>query len=214
MKRTWYELYMEEINEKGTYTNYVTEKIKTKKELISLIEKYSPNKRIIETGSGTGVLSTYMASLGYDSMGIDINEEILNLSKIIAKEYGKINKPKFKIDSIFELNYEPNSFDVAFSNGVLEHFSDNEIISTIKKQMKIANIVIIGIPTKYFSKNEAMYGDERFLSLSYWRKLIRKSGGVIIEEKSNHFLTKKEILLNFKKYFRPFPFRIFVVKKK
>lgn len=214
MKKTWYEIYIDEINEKGSISNYVNDKIKTKKNLIDLIKKYSPNKKIIEAGSGTGILSTYLASLGFDSVAIDIDKDILNLSKKIAKEYGAKNKPKFMIDSILKLNYKNKEFDVSFSNGVLEHFSDKEIIKTIKKQLKIANTVIVGIPTKYFDDDEAMYGDERFLKLKFWREIISQAGGKIIEEKSCHFLTKPKILLNFKKYFRPFPYRIFVIQEK
>ena len=214
MKKTWYEIYIDEINEKGSISNYVNDKIKTKKNLIDLIKKYSPNKKIIEAGSGTGILSTYLASLGFDSVAIDIDKDILNLSKKIAKEYGEKNKPKFMINSILKLNYKNKEFDVSFSNGVLEHFSDKEIIKTIKKQLKIANTVIVGIPTKYFDDNEAMYGDERFLKLKFWREIISQAGGKIIEEKSCHFLTKPKILLNFKKYFRPFPYRIFVIQEK
>lgn len=214
MKKTWYEIYIDEINEKGSISNYVNDKIKTKKNLIDLIKKYSPNKKIIEAGSGTGILSTYLASLGFDSVAIDIDKDILNLSKKIAKEYGEKNKPKFMIDSILKLNYKNKEFDVSFSNGVLEHFSDKEIIKTIKKQLKIANTVIVGIPTKYFDDDEAMYGDERFLKLKFWREIISQAGGKIIEEKSCHFLTKPKILLNFKKYFRPFPYRIFVIQEK
>lgn len=214
MKKTWYEIYIDEINEKGSISNYVNDKIKTKKNLIDLIKKYSPNKKIIEAGSGTGILSTYLASLGFDSVAIDIDKDILNLSKKIAKEYGAKNKPKFMIDSILKLNYKNKEFDVSFSNGVLEHFSDKEIIKTIKNQLKIANTVIVGIPTKYFDDDEAMYGDERFLKLKFWREIISQAGGKIIEEKSCHFLTKPKILLNFKKYFRPFPYRIFVIQEK
>lgn len=213
MKKTWYEIYTNEIEEKGTISNYVNDKIKTKKNLINLIKKYSPNKKIIEAGSGTGILSTYLASLGFDSTAIDIDKEILNLSKKISKEYGSKNTPKFNIDSILELNYKKNEFDVSFSNGVLEHFNDEEIIKTLKKQMKIANTVIVGIPTKYFNDDEAMYGDERFLKIKYWRKIIEQAGGRIKEEKSCHYLTGFKILINFKKYFRPYPYRIFVIQK-
>ena len=86
-------------------------------------------------------MSTYLASIGFDSLAIDIDKDILNLSKKIAKEYGAKNKPKFKIDSILDLKYKKNEFDVSFSNGVLEHFTDKEILETLKKQMDIAQIV-------------------------------------------------------------------------
>lgn len=211
---SWYEVYLKDIEKKGTLENYVDDKIKNKKILINLIKKYSKKNKLIESGSGTGVLSTYMASLGYDVTGIDIDEDILKLSKKITKNYNSKNKPNFQKKSIFELDYRENTFDVSFSNGVLEHFTDEQIIDTLKQQMKIAKVVIFGIPTKYFNQEEAMYGDERYMSYKFWRNLINNAGGMILEEKSMHYMNKRKRLLNFKKYFRPYPYRIFVIKLK
>ena len=211
---SWYEVYLKDIEKKGTLENYVDDKIKNKKILINLIKKYSKKNKLIESGSGTGVLSTYMASLGYDVTGIDIDEDILKLSKKITKNYNSKNKPNFQKKSIFELDYRKNTFDVSFSNGVLEHFTDEQIIDTLKQQMKIAKVVIFGIPTKYFNQEEAMYGDERYMSYKFWRNLINNAGGMNLEEKSMHYMNKRKRLLNFKKYFRPYPYRIFVIKLK
>ena len=118
------------------------------------------------------------------------------------------------IDSIFKLGYSENAFDVAFSNGVLEHFSDDEIVEIIKQQLFVAKTTIVGIPTKYFSPEEAKYGNERVLELSYWRKLIKKCGGLIIEEVGMDRETLSKRILNYKKYFKPKPNHLFVVKKK
>lgn len=211
---SWYEVYLKDIEKKGTLENYVIDKIKNKKILINLIKKYAKGNRLLEAGSGTGVLSTYMASLGYEVEGIDIDKDILNLSKKISKNYNSKNKPNFIKKSIFNLDYEKNYFDISFSNGVLEHFSDEEIIETLRQQMKVAKKVIFGIPTKYFNQKEAMYGDERYMNYDFWRTLITKSGGIILEEKSMHYMNRTKILLNFKKYFKPYPFRIFVIKSK
>lgn len=209
---SWYQVYLKDIEKKGTLDNYVTDKIKNKKVLTNLIKKYSKDNKLLEAGSGTGVLSTYMASLGYDVVGIDIDEDILNLSKKIAKEYGTKNKPNFIKKSIFELDYNEKYFDVSFSNGVLEHFDDNQIVDTLKQQMKVSNYVIFGIPTKYFNQEEAMYGDERYMDYRFWRNLISEAGGIVLEEKSMHYMTFWKRKLNLKKYFRPYPYRIFVIK--
>ena len=209
----WYEVYLKDINKKGNLENYVLDKIKNKKKLINLIKKYASNK-LLEAGSGTGVLSTYMASLGYDVTAIDIDEKILGFSKKISNKYISKLKPKFIKKSIFELNYKCNYFDVSFSNGVLEHFSDNQIIETLKQQMYVSKYVIFGIPTKYFNRQEAMYGDERYMNFSFWRRLINLAGGQILEEKSMHYMSFKKRIFNYKKIFKPYPFRIFVIKEK
>lgn len=214
MKKSWLEIYKNEIKEKGTIEKYFDDKIKTKERFINLIKKYSSRNKVIEVGCGTGIISTFIASQGYDVLSIDIDSKILGLASKIANDYKSDIKPKFKKDSLLCLNYKHNEFDVAFSNGVLEHFTDDEIIETLNKQSYIAEYVVFGIPTKYFNKSEAMYGDERYLKLNYWRKLIEKSNCEILEETSYHYLPFFKIILNITKYFRPYPFRVFVVKKK
>ena len=107
----------------------------------------------------------------------------------------------------------PESFDVAFSNGVLEHFTDEEIIEIIRQQLSISKITIAGIPTKYFSPKEAKYGNERVLELSYWRELFKTAGATIIEEIGMDREPLYKRIVIFKKFFKPKPYHLFVLKK-
>lgn len=216
-KSNWGKIYQADVDKKGGNIPYVLGKINKKKKLINLIKKYA-NKTIIECGSGTSVVSIYLASLGYNVTAIDIEEDVIKLSKKLAKDYFEsINDNKAKLNfekkSIFELGYKKDSFDVAFSNGVLEHFTDEEIVEIIKQQLFTAKITIVGIPTKYFSPKEAKYGNERVLELSYWRKLIKDAGGTIIEEAGMDREPFLKRITNFKKYFKPKPYHLFVIKR-
>ncbi len=213
----WGELYQKDVDKKGGNLPYVLGKINKKKKLINLIKKYA-DKSVIECGSGTSVVSIYLASLEYETTAVDIEDDVIRLSKQLAKAYYNTledcnPKLNFEKKSIFKLGYPRDSFDVAFSNGVLEHFTDDEIIEIIKQQLFTAKITIVGIPTKYFSSKEAKYGNERVLELSYWRRLIKKSGGTIIEEVGMDREPLSKRLVNFKKYFKPKPYHLFVVKK-
>ena len=217
-KSHWGEIYQKDVDKKGGNLPYVLGKINKKKKLINLVKKYA-FKNVIECGSGTSVVSIYLASLGYCVTAVDIEDDVIRLSKKLAKDYYNTLdncKPKlsFEKKSIFELGYEKDSFDVAFSNGVLEHFKDEEIIQIIKQQLYVAKTTIVGIPTKYFESKEAKYGNERVLELSYWRELIRNSGGIIIEEAGMDREPLLKRILNYKKYFKPKPYHLFVVKKK
>ena len=145
---SWYEVYLKDIEKKGNLEHYVNDKILNKKVLINLIKKYAEGNKLLETGSGTGVLSTYLSSIGYDVTGIDIDSEIIDLSNKIANNYSSVKKPIFVNKSIFELDYKEKSYDISYSNGVLEHFTDEQIIDTLKQQLNVAKIVIFGIPTK------------------------------------------------------------------
>lgn len=158
------------------------------------------------------MLSTYLSSIGYDVTGIDIDSKIIDLSNKIANNYNSMKKPTFINKPIFELDYNENFYDISYSNGVLGHFTDEQIIDALKQQLKMAKIVIFGIPTKYFNQEEAMYGDERYMDYDFWRNLILEAGGIVLEEQSMHYMSKAKRLLNFKKYFRPYPYRIFVIK--
>ena len=57
----WSDLYEEEIS-KTTIEAYVNEKLRTKKEIIKLIDKYVKNGSVLELGSGTGVLACKISS--------------------------------------------------------------------------------------------------------------------------------------------------------
>ena len=140
-------------------------------------------QKIIECGCGTGKISTYFQNKGYSVTAVDIDDEILHLAKNIVKKSSFSKMPKFEIMSILNLQYKNKSFDVAFSNGVLEHFTDDEIIKILMEEMRIADIVIFGVPSKYFNDDEFMHGDERYLTREEWRTLITKAKGKVIEEK-------------------------------
>jgi len=211
--KDWYDIYLEEIKLKKNIQNYVDYKIKNKKKLIKLIKKYAKNKKIMEAGCGTGIISTYMSSIGYDVYEVDINDKILNLAKEISLDYIKTTSPTFIRKNLLELDFKKKEFDVIFSNGVLEHFSDDDIKKILTLELEQSSYVIVGIPTKFFNDEEALYGDERFLELKHWRNLFKEINATILEEKSYHYMTFIEKIKSLNKIFRPKPFKIFVLKK-
>ena len=77
-----------------------------------------------------------------------------SLFNYIATDSKVIAPCKYKQGDILNLQYKNNTFDVSYSNGVLEHFSDEEIIETLKQQMNISKYVFFRIPSTYFNMNE------------------------------------------------------------
>ena len=209
----WYDVYQAQIEKSGGNKSYMEFKIKHKKKLIKILKKYSYNGKIIEIGCGTGIVCSKLASEGYNVSGIDVSAKILELAKILEKEYFGENKVDFIEKSMFELDFVEKSFDLCYSVGVLEHFDDEKIINTIKQQIHIAKKVIIVIPTKWFDDDETLHGDDRFLELKHWRGLITKSGGKVIKEYSYPFKQKYyQKIMNIRKIFRPKAYRIFLIE--
>lgn len=211
----WYDVYIKQIMKNGGNKEYMKLKISQKKKLLKIIRNNSGNGKFIEAGCGTGIMCSQLAYEGYSVTGVDIDRNILELASKLEKEYFGENKVEFEEKSIFNLNYEEKKFDLCYSVGVLEHFSDEEIVNSVRQQLNIAKKVIIVIPTKWFDDNEALHGDDRFLPLSYWRKLINKSNGNVLKEYSYPFKGKGvNLLIRIKKMFRPKAYRIFLIEKK
>jgi 2-polyprenyl-3-methyl-5-hydroxy-6-metoxy-1,4-benzoquinol methylase len=160
-------------------------------------------------------MSTYLANQGFRVTAVDNEQGMINIARKISKNYDK--EPVFIKKDINKLDYPTNYFGIVFSHGVLEHFSDEQIVSLLKQQLKISRTLIFSIPTNYLDeRKDRYYGNERFLSFSKWKDLISKTGCKTIEVFGFHYI------MGWKKYwdivirgkiFGPSPYLTFVLKK-
>lgn len=207
----WSKLYEEEIKA-TTVADYIEEKLRTKNKIISLIKKYAKNSEVMEVGSGTGILALSLGTQGLNVTALDRDNDMLELSKKYFYPEFKKSKITYLCDDILNLKNEKH-YDVCYSIGILEHYSDAEIKDLLDAQSAICDTIIFGIPTKYFDEDKKMYGNERYLPLRYWRKLIRQNGYHLIEETSYHYLSLWGRILNVRKYFKPSPVHVFIITK-
>lgn len=213
MTKDWYKLYEYDIKRNGGYKAYYEKKIKYRKKFINKLKKYANNK-VLEAGCGTGVISINLALNNFLSYAVDNDKNMLELVKKISLSQGK-NAPELINEDIFLLHkkFKKDEIDVTYSIGVYEHYNDSEIKKLLKNQLKISKYVFVGIPTRYFNDNEKLYGNERFLEIKYWRKLLTMDNCQIVEEFSCYNDNIFKRLLKYKKWFKPAPIYIFVIKK-
>ena len=159
-------------------------------------------------------MAGYLQKLGLDVIALDLSQAVLNYACEIAKQSNIISPCKYEQGDILNLKYKPNTFDVSYSNGVLEHFTDEQIIEILKQQMNISKYVIFGIPSTYFNMNEKMLGNERGLTLNEWKLLVDKSGGKLVEQTSFHYYKLYRRIFEVKKWLKPKAFWLFVIEKK
>ena len=210
----WYELYKIDIEEFPTPDDYIKYKLKYKSIFIDKVIQYANNGKVIEAGCGTGLMAGFLQKKGLKVTALDLSQKVLDYAEEIAKKSNIIAPCKYKQGDILNLKYKKNSFDVSYSNGVLEHFSDDEIVETLKQQMNISKYVIFGIPSTYFNMNEKMLGNERGLTLDEWKNLIHKADGKIVEQTSFHYYKLYRRIFEIKKWFKPKAFWLFVIEKK
>lgn len=138
-------------------------------ELFKAVWEESP-KKILEVGVGTGSMSIFFSYLGLDVSGLDSDKNILKKARNLAR---KLNgKVKFAWGDAFKLPFEEKSFDVVFSQGLLEHFQDNEIFKLLDEQSRVGKVVVLSVPNKFYPRKD--FGDERLLADQYWQKLLSK----------------------------------------
>jgi len=116
--------------------------------------------KVMDCGSGRGVLQFYLASKGIDVHSIDIGH---NRSKIFRKiqthlkkiginftinpytVHKKLNKKyrtrvAFKMESAAELSFANNTFDRIFCISVIEHMPDPVIAQSIKEMERVLKV--------------------------------------------------------------------------
>lgn len=143
--------------------------IKAWKAFCHRVARFTPKGgKILEVGSGTGMMSIYFSFMGFRVIGIDSNAVEVKRATNLARELN--SKVKFKQMDLFSLDHGKGKMDTAFSQGLLEHYSDQDIKRIINKQFEVAKVVAFSVPLDKFG--HASRGDERLLPESYWRKLV------------------------------------------
>lgn len=177
----WSQIYKNQIDESTSIDVFIKNRLAYKQKLIDIIEKYgNSGKRLLEVGCGSGITTTFLAKNGYQVIGIDSDPDMIKLAKSISKQ--QKSNAYFAIDDIKTLTTTTEHFTVIFSNGVMEHFSNEDIILIINRHLSVCDYLIISIPSDYFSNDQKMFGDERFMDVETWRSIIQKTRGKIIEE--------------------------------
>ncbi len=146
--------------------------------LIRMIQKHvSQGGKLLETGFGSGATALILADMGFRVTAVDVDE------KVVQRLRDRVFFPEKKLNvqrmDMFALEAGENEFDAAYHQGVLEHFSDAQIVQALSEQQRIAKMVVFDVPNNRC--REQSYGDERFLTLDHWKKLIGEAGLQVVE---------------------------------
>jgi glycosyltransferase involved in cell wall biosynthesis/2-polyprenyl-3-methyl-5-hydroxy-6-metoxy-1,4-benzoquinol methylase len=130
----------------------------------------SPGSRALETGVGFGYGAIWLSLRGALATGIDYSQEIVDRANRINQCLN--GSAYFYYGDMFRLKeYAHGTYDVIFHQGVLEHFSDEEIRAILAQQLEIGRQVVFSVPSVYYPY-EKEFGNERNLSLEAWEKIL------------------------------------------
>lgn len=149
----WKEFYENRIN--SSYQNYFEKRYE---EFIRQIYALSQSNTIMELGCGIGSVSKAVQKHGKTSFGFDISESMVELAN------KNLHDNRFNVGNIFETDFPKRYLKV--SHGVLEHFSDTQIVSITERCQNSIHYVPLD---KYVTPS---FGDERLLPYEYWLDLV------------------------------------------
>jgi len=132
--------------------------------------------KILEAGCGLGYLSQILADHNYNVTAGDIDEEVLDLARKSNRlSEGGVNYVKLDIFNMSH-SFLQNAFDTIVHSGVMEHFSDFDIIRAFKEQKLVSKCLVFKVPNVRTRMSKKHFGNERFLSNKRWVELLREAG--------------------------------------
>jgi len=101
--------------------------------------------KILEIGIGSGVDSIFLATAGYEVVGIDVSEAPVEWAK--KKARGKRNVT-FAVGKAEELEFDDEEFDVVYSVAALHSTLLDDVLTEIHRVLKRGGIVKLFLYTK------------------------------------------------------------------
>lgn len=139
----------------------------------NILRKCPPPAKIIDIGCGPGWSAIYLASLGYEVIGVDNEQSLVDLANENARRLG--STANFVCGDAFDLSKFDREFDLAYSCGVLEHFDRGVTVDLLRQQSNCAKYVLIQIPSR-FTAYTGKITDERIYTLNQLRRIVSDAG--------------------------------------
>ena len=131
-----------------------------------------PGDKVLEIGSGTGVLGWPLAQAGVKVVSIDNDPEIIKMALVNSALLGA--DIEYQEADAFHLPFSDRAFKVSFSLGLLEHFSDDDIGKLVAEHQRVSDVVVVGMPIR--GNNSPAFGNERWMTMEEWEKLLIPMG--------------------------------------
>jgi len=160
--------------------------------------------KVIEVGCGTGTLSLILNLLGANTTLLDADEDALNLARALFDMYGR--EATFIKANVLEdvPNKKLNSFDLAISAGLAEHFMNDDrekCIAFHELLLKKNGFAVIGVPNRFgvfyrlvrgFRELTKTWTISQEIPFTYWelKRYAKKVGFVRSEIVGNASLRK------------------------
>jgi len=115
---------------------------------IGYIRKHVPKGgSIIEFGAGTALLSILLSSMGYEVLGVDSDPRVVGMAKGNNERLG--GRARIELMDLFDAPSRLTThFDLAYSEGVIEHYRGQEFDKALRAHRDLATKVMLVVPSQ------------------------------------------------------------------
>ena len=133
----------------------------------------------LEIGAGNGILSHELLKIGFDGVGVDLNESACKNNSILNASY--INTGKYEVVNIDANSLQNRKFDFIISAMVIEHLEDNDLKALIAKCRELLNpygrlIFLVPGSMKYWGIEDEIAGHVKRYEFANVHPLADKNG--------------------------------------
>src|SRR5207237_6814040 len=126
------------------------------------------HQRILELGAANAYVGMYLASVGACYYGLDLSTALLartyDWSPVQGKAFNLLT------GNLFRLPFKCNSVDLVYSQGVLEHFTEDAIMAALRESLRVSPVVAFVVPTSNW--RGGVRGDENLWPVDKWLELV------------------------------------------
>ena len=137
-----------------------------------IIDHTPTNGSILEAGFGFGTTTELLRDLDYNVVGFDLEETAIEQAVF---RYPLL-KERLYVGDIRDKQTYTKNYDTIIHQGVLEHFSNEDIIDILQIQSNRCNQIVFDVPN-CLRKNTEDEGDgTRFETPEFWEAIIKDAG--------------------------------------
>ena len=158
--------------------------------------KAQKGSKILDVATGTGQQAFAFAKKGYEVMGIDISEAMLN----VAKKKNKYKNVKFEVADATNLRFKDNSFDVSTISFALHDMPlsiREKVLGEMVRVTKPQGIIVIAdynLPENKISKF-LIYHFVALYEAEYYKTFIKSDLELLLHKNRIKIIDKDTVML-------------------
>jgi 2-polyprenyl-3-methyl-5-hydroxy-6-metoxy-1,4-benzoquinol methylase len=124
----------------------------SKRRIMKILDRYiDKDMTVLDAGCGSGFFSNYFISKGCKVYSLDHSEKALEIARKITQNKSFKYLKRDLLDESLRSEFK-NTFDLIFTDGLFEHFSQEEqekIMKTFVTMKKKAGLIVTFLPNQY-----------------------------------------------------------------